>query len=92
MTEPDTEGAASEQIEGSPDGGQRRRLLRQGWIIGALLVFGGQVVLLLNLFLRSKAPHAVKGSVDVGPADRFAVGSTTHFWKEGFLLVRHQDA
>ncbi len=65
-------------------------LLRLGWIIGALLVFGGQVVLLLNLFLRSKAPHAVKGSVDVGPANRFAVGSTTHFWKEGFLLVHHQ--
>ncbi len=35
MTEPDTDGAASEQIEGSPDGGQRRRLLRLGWIIGA---------------------------------------------------------
>ncbi|GIX47191.1 MAG: hypothetical protein KatS3mg131_1402 [Candidatus Tectimicrobiota bacterium] len=65
----------------------RRQLLRWGWVAAALVVLGGQLWLLLRLFFAPVRKR--RGQVVVGPVERFAVGSVTHFWKEGFLLVRH---
>jgi cytochrome b6-f complex iron-sulfur subunit len=50
---------------------------------------GGQLWLLFKLFLTPKTPGKFGRQVVVGPAERFAVGSVTHFRKDRFLLVRH---
>jgi Rieske Fe-S protein len=55
----------------------------------AIVVLGGQLGLLLKLFLTPKTPGQVGRQVVVGPVERFAVGSVTHFWKDRLLLVRH---
>ncbi len=67
----------------------RRQLLRWGWLAAGLVVLGGQLWLLLKLFFTPEQAARRKGLIVVGPVERFAVGSVTHFWKEGFLLVRH---
>lgn len=70
------------------DSTSRRGLIRLSWIIGLILVFGGQLVFLLKYFLKADAPAVSRGPTDIGPIDQFAPESVTHFWKEGFLLVR----
>jgi cytochrome b6-f complex iron-sulfur subunit len=65
----------------------RRRVLRFGWIVAGLMLIGGQCWLLLKLFFTPTSPKSL-GPVAVGPVEHFPVGSVTHFWKDGFLLVR----
>lgn len=67
----------------------RRHVLRLGWISAAVVILGGQLWLLLTLFLTPKPPGKFGRQVVLGSAERFAVGSVTHFWKDRFLLVRH---
>ena len=66
---------------------RRRQVLRFGWIVAALILIGGQCWVLLKLFLTPKS-HKGLGTVTIGSVEQFPVGSVTHFWKEGFLLVR----
>jgi nitrite reductase/ring-hydroxylating ferredoxin subunit len=65
----------------------RRQILRFGWIIAGLILMGGQCWLLLKLFF-TPTSHQSQSTVAVGPVEHFPVGSVTHFWKDGFLLVR----
>lgn len=65
----------------------RRRILRFGWIVAGLLVIGAQGWWLLKLFLTPTSSSRLE-PVAVGPVEHFAMGSVTHFWKDGFLLVR----
>lgn len=70
---------------------QRRGFIRLAWILGAIVVFGGQLAFLLKRFLTGAAPTVARGPVDLGPIDQFAPDSVTHFWQQGFLLVRRQS-
>lgn len=70
---------------------RRRRFIRLSWIIGAVVVFGGQVAILLKQFLTASAPDVPSGAIDLGPQEQFAKSGVTHFWKEGFLLVHQQE-
>ena len=79
--------ASNHQNGEMPDRG-RRRVLRLGWIGAAIVFVGGQLWLLLKAFLTPPPPEALGRQIEVGPAERFAVGSVTHFWKDRFLLIR----
>ena len=67
---------------------QRRGFIRLAWILGAIVVFGGQLAFLLKRFLTGAAPAVARGAVDLGSSEQFAPDSVTHFWQQGFLLVR----
>lgn len=69
---------------------KRRRFIRWSWIIGAVVVLGGQFAFLLKRFLTASAPDVPKGPTDIGPQEQFSTTSVTHFRKEGFLLVHQQ--
>lgn len=90
MSEPQPH-LTSDQNHPPSDPTQRRWLIRLAWILGAVLVFGGQLVFLLKRFLTADAPAVSRGPTDMGPIEQFASESVTHFWKEGFLLVRRQN-
>jgi nitrite reductase/ring-hydroxylating ferredoxin subunit len=81
-------GLAPDQNHYSSDPTQRRGFIRLAWILGAIVVFGGQLVVLLKRFLTADAPTTPKGPVDMGPIEQFAPESVTHFWQQGFLLIR----
>lgn len=70
---------------------QRRRLIRLAWILGTVVVFGGQLAFLIKRFLTGDAPTVARGPVDMGPVEQFAPDSVTHFWQQGFLLVRRHS-
>jgi cytochrome b6-f complex iron-sulfur subunit len=70
---------------------KRRSFIRLSWIVGAIVVFGGQVAILLKQFLTAGAPKVPTRAIDIGPQEQFATTGVTHFWKEGFLLVHQQD-
>lgn len=84
--EPDTLPSEQGGLQGRTT---RRRFIRLGWVAAGIVVLGGQLWLLLKLFLAPTEPGRRKGRFVVGPVERFSVGSVTHFWKERFLLVRH---
>ncbi len=90
MSEPQSSLTPDENDHPS-DSTQRRGLIRLAWIIGAILVFGGQLAFLLKRFLKANAPTVSGGPTDMGPIEQFAPDSVTHFWREGFLLVRHHS-
>ena len=69
---------------------KRRKFIRLSWIVGAVVVFGGQFAFLLNQFLTANAPESPKGAIDVGAQEQFASTGVTQFRKEGFLLVHQQ--
>lgn len=73
------------------DSTSRRGFVRRAWIIGIIIFFGGQLALLLRYFLKADAPAVRRGPTDIGPISQFAPDSVTHFWKEGFLLVRRHS-
>lgn len=70
---------------------KRRRFIRLSWIVGAVVVFGGQIAILLKQFLTASVPDVPRGVIDIGPQEQFATTEVTQFWKEGFLLVHQQD-
>jgi len=88
MSEPQP-GLTSDQNHHPADPTPRRGLIRLAWILGAIVVFGGQLLFLLRRFLKADAPALPRGTTDIGPIEQFAPESVTHFWKEGFLLVRY---
>jgi cytochrome b6-f complex iron-sulfur subunit len=67
----------------------RRRLVRLGWITSVLVVVGGQLWLLLKLFLAPTAPGEGRGRFTLGVLDEFPVGSVKHFWKERCIIAHH---
>jgi cytochrome b6-f complex iron-sulfur subunit len=79
--------APDETTIGQPQS-RRRMLIRLGWITAGLVFFGGQLFVVLKLFFSARPRDHFGEAVGVGPADRFPVGSVTHFWKQRFLLVR----
>lgn len=79
----------SDDQESGPAKKSRRRFLRLSWMGAAVVIVAGQLWLLLKLFLTPKTPGQFGSQVVVGAAERFAVGSVTHFWKDRFLLLRH---
>jgi cytochrome b6-f complex iron-sulfur subunit len=66
----------------------RRRLVRLGWITAVLVAVGGQLWLLLKLFLAPLTPGEGRGQFTLGPLEQFPVGSVTHFRPGRFLLIR----
>lgn len=90
MSEPQP-GLTPDQNHHPANATQRRGLMRLAWILGTIVVFGGQLVFLLKRFLKADAPPVPRGPVDMGPIEQFAPESVTHFWKEGFLLVRRHS-
>jgi nitrite reductase/ring-hydroxylating ferredoxin subunit len=85
------EGATQENLSTTQAQHRRQVLKRFGWITAGLLFFGGQLWLFLKFFLSPDAPNRMSDSFVAGPAERFAIGSVTHFWKQRFLLVRHPN-
>ena len=67
----------------------RRRLVRLGWITAVLVAVGGQLWILLKLFVAPTTPGEGRGPFPVGPLDKFPVGSVTHFRKERCIVVHH---
>jgi cytochrome b6-f complex iron-sulfur subunit len=67
----------------------RRRLVRLGWITSVLLVVGGQLWLLLKLFLAPTAPGEGRGQFTLGALDQFPVSSVKHFRKERCIIAHH---
>ena len=80
----------SDDQEDAPATRSRRHVLRLGWMGAAVVILGGQLWLLLKLMLTPQTPGQFGSQVVLGPAERFAVGSVTHFRKDRFLLVRHR--
>jgi cytochrome b6-f complex iron-sulfur subunit len=80
---------AADEPGQQPGSKSRRRLLQLSLLGAGLALIGAQLWLLLRIFLTPKPPEQLAREVAVGPADRFAVGSVTHFWKDHFILVRH---
>jgi len=67
----------------------RRRLVRLGWITAVLVAVGGQLWLLLKLFLAPTTPGEGRGQFAVGSLAKFPVGSVKHFRKERFIVAHH---
>ena len=67
----------------------RRHLVRLGWITSALVVVGGQLWLLLKLFVAPTTPGEGRGQFAPGALDTFPVGSVKHFRKERCIVAHH---
>jgi cytochrome b6-f complex iron-sulfur subunit len=75
--------------EDARTGLNRRRLVRLGWITSVLVVVGGQLWLLLKLFLAPTTPGEGRGRFTLGALDQFPVGSVRHFRKERCIVAHH---
>jgi cytochrome b6-f complex iron-sulfur subunit len=85
---PETEGVARPQ-EDARGMLTRRRLVRLGWITAVLVAVGGQLWVLLKLFLAPITSGEGRAQFIVGPLDKFPVGSVKHFRKERFIFAHH---
>jgi len=73
----------------APGAFTRRRLVRLGWITAVLVAVGGQLWVLLKLFLAPITSGEGRAQFSVGPLDKFPVGSVKHFRKERFIVAHH---
>ena len=91
MSEQPTPSPETERAPGAQSDAQatltRRRFVRLGWITAVLVVVGGQLWVLLKLFVAPTTPGEERGQVAVGRLDTFPIGSVQHFRKERFILA-----